>query len=275
MTERMPPCGVTGLSPSARPVVPAPAGASIPCAAQRDRPILFSAPMVRALLDGRKTQTRRVLTPQPYPFTCEGRSNWNASGCVGGRISTSDEDLLSLHRWRQGDLLWVKEAHYLTDDGDEEFAVYAADEDATRQHLAEIDSLPASFPAEVKRRHRRLRPSIHMPRWASRLTLLVTDVRVERLDDISDEDAKAEGVEPIIDHGVGNTHLHITPFFRLWDRLHGPLASLFNPWVAAVTFQVVNANIADAASAGDAAAAAETLGSAEGEHATLAEGDAR
>src|SRR4051812_11471130 len=78
-------------------------------ALQRNRPILFSAQMILALVGGHKIQTRRILNPQPRPFVCEGKPYWNASGVIGGRIAISDAHLLELHRWNV-DRLWVREA---------------------------------------------------------------------------------------------------------------------------------------------------------------------
>lgn len=122
------------------------------------RPIVFSAPMIRAILDGRKTQTRRVLKPQlwfrelPYAI---------------------------------GDRLWVRETFALTQHGRPVYRADARDQAGARWHSI----TPGDPDGEVQ-----WKPSIHMPRWASRLTLTVTDVRVERVQDISEADVKAEGL---------------------------------------------------------------------------------
>lgn len=254
-----------------------------------DRPIIFSGPMVRALLAGTKTQTRRLITPG----TCTvlgNRVNAKNPAWAGLKFdraevrSTSPTGVARPHLavpWvhpgdeaqgmaadavylvdsiiEAGDRLYVREAHYLTNDNDEEYAVCACDDDAVREHLAEIDALPASVPEKVKAAHRKLRPSIHMPRWASRLTLTVTEVRVERLNDISEADARAEGVTIRMETGLLPLRPHEAfpvedcrvAFQRLWCDLHGPEAWAANPWVAAVTFGVVHANI-DAAAGGRA-----------------------
>lgn len=241
-----------------------------------DRLILFSAPMVRALLDGRKTQTRRALNPQPYPL--EGRPGyWNASGVVGGRICISDRALLDLHhKPTDGDRLWVREAHYLTDDGDYEQAVCAVDADAVAEHLATVERLEVSHPTVDWSRHKRLRPGIHMPRWASRLTLTVTDVRVQRLQEISEADARAEGVPSTTvmslrdyDHGCvlaafadsdlvfaeeeferggmdgGFDRSARKIFSHIWDRINAARGFGWNtnPFVVAVSFTVQRHNI--------------------------------
>lgn len=216
-----------------------------------DRPIIFSAPMVRALLDGRKTQTRRILKPQPYPFVTGERSYWNASGCVGGRISISDDELLRLHRWVIGDRLWVRES----------FVRYH-DLDDNQTPCSEImtcfraDGWPCAGWYDADREETRdappWKPSIHMPRWASRLTLMVTDVRVERLNSLSRMDAMAEGIAPIGfragfeapgQEGGTRYDTAIEAFAALWNDINGADAWGANPWVAAISFTVHRANI--------------------------------
>lgn len=216
-----------------------------------DRPILFSAPMVRALLAGTKTQTRRIVKLQPppivdgvyRPFTQEP-DNWQGFG----------RD--SLIHWYgrcpygvPGDTLWVREAHYLTDNGDEEYAVFAADPEDVGAHLSAIAALRAHHPSANWDSHAKLRPSIHMPRWASRITLRVTDVRVERLHEISEADAEAEGVrEPSLGEIVWAGFMGMdrdqcpprTAYAVLWDEINGARAWLANPWVWAVSFERVD-----------------------------------
>jgi hypothetical protein len=180
-----------------------------------DRPIIFSAPMVRALLDGRKTQTRRALKP-PY-----------------GTL-----EYLPDRTWRpiytkcfRGDRLYVREAFCPR-------LGYPAPV-ATPHYRADDD----------KPEWRGLwKPSIHMPRWASRLTLTVTDVRVQRLQEISEADAIAEGCDAAFAMTMrrpnGAYPGNATECFRdLWNSLHGPDAWDANPWVAALTFTVQRGNI--------------------------------
>lgn len=222
-----------------------------------DKPIIFSAPMVRALLDGRKTQTRRVLKPQPE-FR-GGCGDWHDAEEWGWE--TEDGDQLSVldiapNGYHRGDRLWVREAHYLTDDGDEAYAIYSADAADVASHLTEMDDLKRRYPQYDWSSHLRLRPSIHMPRWASRLTLIVTDVRVQRLQDISEADAVAEGIEQdpatmafwgADGQGVGGATTlwaHASMAFRdIWNSIHGPEAWDANPWVVALTFTVQRGNI--------------------------------
>lgn len=226
----------------------------------RDLPILFSGSMVRAILreieqpGTGKTQTRRVLKPLPRRTIFFDQA-------------TAGQEQFQEPRYSAGDRLYVREAHYLTDDGDYEQAVFAADTDAVADHLATITRLESSHPTVDWSRHKRLRQSIHMPRWASRITLIVTSVRVQRLQKISREDAMAEGVvqtwgdfmgEPpmwavasINRHGdASGSHIYdnrtsVENFRELWnhinaDRGHGWDA---NPWVAAYTFQPILGNI--------------------------------
>lgn len=164
----------------------------------KDHPLLFSAPMVRANLEERKTQTRRAFSPQPEEL---GDRTCRTNGHQGNTDYLMRE--IAPRYWTKvkvGDRLWVREAHYLTDDGDHELAVYAADADDVRLHLAGVEQLRACHPNIDWSKHARLRPSIHMPRWASRLTLIVTGVKIERLQDISEEDAIAEGIDRVADN---------------------------------------------------------------------------
>ncbi|CAH2606482.1 Phage-related protein (plasmid) [Rhodovastum atsumiense] len=188
-----------------------------------DRPIIFSAPMIKALLDGGKTQTRRLATSP-------------------------------LARCVPGDRLWVREnllqrpmANFLTGEPTNAIvAAYAADNGDVVND--------AGFNLAPWWRSGGGLPSIHMPRWASRLTLTVTDVRVQRLHDITDADALAEGIEPerycpVSDsaglHACGSAEPTdpVAEYRDLWDRLHGAGAWDSNPEVAALTFTVERQNI--------------------------------
>jgi hypothetical protein len=177
-----------------------------------DRPILFSAPMVRALLDGRKTQTRRVLKPQLL-FDA-------ADVCIGQALAP---------KFDPGDRLWVREK--LSYNWQAAAWDYAAD-----GSWVKACRLPDPSP---ERYRQGVLASMFMPRWASRLTLLVTDVRVQRLQDISERDALAEGVALAGLAGVEP----VGAFALLWMSINGPDAWAENPWVAAISFDVVRANI--------------------------------
>lgn len=204
-----------------------------------DHPILFSAPMVRALLDGRKTQTRRILKPQPYPL--EGMPGyWNASGAVGGRIVTSAEDLARLHRFAKGDRLWVRET-LKRDDGS---WIYAAD--GLGVGLPQDDPRIPHMVAWAHHKEGDTCVSIHMPRWASRLTLTVTDVRVQRLQAITPADCIAEGAfRPTATPMTVDceTRDPRDDFAALWRSINGRDSWDANPWVTATTFTVERRNI--------------------------------
>ena len=213
-----------------------------------DRPIIFSSAMVRALLDGRKTQTRRVLKPQPHAAVASIELHRSYPGefvpWCGGEAQSS-----IVVPFAPGDRLWVREGFSRTDAG---FA-YMADHPGDPRGIG-------------------WRPSIHMPRPASRLTLTVTEVRVERLQAISEEDARAEGVHADTWGGVtpmlanpadACAHSAARPvywapgndaddclcftardaFAWLWNHIHGGDAWAANPWVAAISFTVERRNV--------------------------------
>jgi len=202
-----------------------------------DRPIIFSAPMVRALLAGRKTQTRRIAY-RPWIAAPDMDSETQEHFDVLGHIfDVDDAGNVRAHAaptpWRRtkpGDRLWVREnfatGFDLDDDdmpmGEEPKLFFSATYDGMRWLDRDTDEW---------RDEPKWTPSIHMPRWASRLTLVVTDVRVQRLHEISVEDVYAEGV------------LTIARFAELWDALHGPGSWDANPWVVAITFNARRCNI--------------------------------
>lgn len=201
-----------------------------------DRPIIFSAPMVRALLDGRKVQHRMALKPQPSAFRDDGLP------LVNGRREYFGDGGWQRLPYAPGDRLWVREAW----SGDYDMrAIKPQDRFGPARQ-------PIWYWADTKRdcgQWERPRSPIHMPRWASRLTLTVTDVRVQRVQDISNENAIAEGIEP---HGHAFTgygkqaDVWMAPydsFASLWNSIHGPGAWDANPWVAAITFTVRKGNI--------------------------------
>ena len=195
-----------------------------------DRPIIFSAPMVQALLAGRKSMTRRVLRPQPPEWvtrmTHEGRCGWIGSGDGHGTL---------MHvPYAPGDRLWCREAFR----GDQGYDAYRPSEWSHWPVHYEADGYGGMD-------NGRLRSPIHMPRWASRLTLTVTDVRVQRLHDISAADAIAEGCHVYASSATIDCD---TPdprqeYRRLWNSIHGPEAWAANPWVAALTFATHRHNI--------------------------------
>ncbi len=204
----------------------------------KERPILFSGPMVRAILEGRKTVTRRVMKPQPDFLGSMVDPNTPFKTLDAGLHAR-----ITCPYGEPGDRLWVREA-------------WAADAqvDAIAPHdLSQGE--PIWYPADLSVRQTgcsmlskgRGRPSIHMPRWASRILLEITAVRVERLQDISEEQALAEGVrgEPC-DHARqacadigcwGDTAKGAFGF--LWESLNGEGSWAANPWVWVVEFKRV------------------------------------
>jgi hypothetical protein len=194
-----------------------------------DRPILFSAPMVRALLAGNKTQTRRVVKGAAL--------DWLAPDMFTPEFVATSENGLCPYGV-PGDRLWVREAHALHERfTDVVRVVYAASlpgswTEATREFPASnADGLT------IKPYQEGFRPSIHMPRWASRITLEITDVRVERLNDISASDALAEGMT--FPNGMEWGSDPVDAYRGLWDHINGPGAWAANPWVWVVAFRVV------------------------------------
>lgn len=207
-----------------------------------DLPIIFSAPMVRALLEGRKTQTRRVIEARDllsHPLSGpEGErdiiiTHYRQGGEVESRY-------LFKPRYAPGDRLYVREAHALVP-----ATAYRMSE-GVEQAIDPADSDRACvYAAGWVRSKPRWRPSIHMPRWASRITLTVTEVRVQRLQDISEVDAFAEGCARWgMDTPEGSVHYTVVEDFkRLWNSLHGANAWDANPWVVALTLTVQRGNI--------------------------------
>lgn len=200
----------------------------------RERPIIFSGPMVRAILEGRKSQTRRVLKPQP---------NMGPDGKMvhlgGDAWAELDGNMSGL--WKlacPGDRLWVRET-WAPVSPDENWRPikecnieYRAD-DPNAKRAGGWDEAP--YDAEAIR----WRSPIHMPRWASRITLDVTEVRVQRLQDISCMDAMREGVTipAHIPQDGADLDWARRGFRELWQSLHSPGSWDANPWVAAITFK--------------------------------------
>lgn len=211
------------------------------------RPILFSAGEVRATLAGRKTMARRVLVKQPLPVPLSsGQQEYCELRGIQCDELPDGRFILTRLPYAIGDRLWVRETwrteSHAYDDlkptemGGEETILYDADADwPTNKSVG------------------RRRSAFHMSRWASRITLTVTAVKVERLQDISEADARAEGVLYVPGHGeITSADLHEgfsnyldcrMGFEMLWNQLHGPDAWAKNPWVVAVAFSAGLRNI--------------------------------
>ena len=203
---------------------------------QKERPILFNAEMVRALLEGRKTQTRRVVKPQP------DLRNWikvrRGKERFGNHICDS-KSLVMCPYGQAGDRLWVRETW--ADLSNAGFSIGEKETPAAYRAstCAEGDRIREDYGIKWK-------PSIHMPRWASRINLEIKAIRVERLQDISEVDAIAEG---ITDGGCTNCGEHepcgcdapmpdyIDAFACLWHSIHGTESWHSNPWVWVIEFE--------------------------------------
>lgn len=243
-----------------------------------DRPILLSAPMILALLAGTKTQTRRGLKTKPHWENIPPLATWRFSS--GYKTTKADPpwmeatiptsygatEILANTRVaaRIGDRLWVRENGHLLREAFEHDPRSGEDvwRDAGFCHAADGAIVPAraydpplsEWAGDCARISR---PSIHMPRWASRLTLTVTDVRVQRLQDISGNDAQAEGISiggPDVDvyrREADRNHeaarrwnaYRIRQYRDLWDSINGAGSWAANPWIVAYSFTVARRNI--------------------------------
>jgi len=226
---------------------PTPPGITAP---GNTRPVLFSAPMVTALLAGRKTQTRRLAKAAvDRNFGC-------AMAPCEITAEVNNRDFTNCPYGAPGDLLWVRETF-------------------SGPHCMEASEGCAAAPPSKWGRSSRIwywadgnpqdgdwtrpRPSIHMPRWASRLTLRITDVRVERVQDISERDAIEEGVwGTFIEDGrywrnysLSDEDAACSPMLNfpsesyrtLWESINGAGSWDANPWVWALTFEVLRGNV--------------------------------
>lgn len=224
-----------------------------------DRPILFSAPMVRALLAGTKTQTRRVA---PIASTTSS-VDWRKTPYPGFYRTDQfgDLDFVPVRiPIKVGDRLYVRERWAPLAGGNIvpiAEATYSMTVDGAHQHKDGRYQPGLERYADGAFDRIKWRPGIHQPRWASRLTLHVTEVRVQRLQDISDDDAAAEGLTYLSEGpGAGHWIVDDTPvcssgsaeaYAQLWEHINGAGAWAKNPWVAAYTFTVEKSNIDGAA----------------------------
>lgn len=206
----------------------------------KERPILFSGSMVRAILEGRKTQTRRVLQVQDQQLTLVNDGGVLRKVAVGFGEGAR---WLPFKYGQPGDRLWVRETHRLFDkvwtpDAMETAVQYRADMRARILSGRYVGADEASG---------NWSPSIFMRRWMSRITLEIAAVRVERLQDISEADAKAEGVTPFPADPEGDYWTdgkHATAYHHLWNEINGWDAAGSwdaNPWVWVLEFKRVDA----------------------------------
>jgi hypothetical protein len=225
----------------------------------KERPILFSAPMVRAILEGRKTQTRRVVSVQP-----PNEAGWKLSECAsttgdkrnigrvqwlkiapnGYEVLDSFGEYFSSKYGRAGDRLWVRETFNHSDswyedkpslnwkncrrDGKCTYVYYNATLTPAQRRERNEDPWPWT-------------PSIFMPRWASRITLEIVSVRVERVQEISEADSISEGIQGCIDTtGMSSLRIGAEKYRELWDSINAKrdgYAWKDNPWVWVIEFK--------------------------------------
>jgi len=231
----------------------------------KERPILFSGPMVRAILSGTKTQTRRVVKPQPGSLdqVIQIDRTWHQTDSRGGHMSLVGSRAGACPYGAPGDRLWIREtcrAEEAADgyDGirypaDNAWVKIANTSEPADAWLALFHYGQPSDGGEARHPGKSTGkgvPSIHMPRWASRLTLEITDVRVQRLQDISDGDARAEGVRPLplqegddpsawweVEPGQHQARTPVDSYRKLWNAINGRGSWDANPWVWAVSFK--------------------------------------
>lgn len=226
-----------------------------------EHPIIFSGPMVRAILDGRKTQTRRVVKPQPWRNDVnQWLWEWHKGVHVAFHPNLDERyypraKLQHLSPYGQsGDLLWVREqmAEVSVPGVGSSWAAYSADMKPARDFRSCI---------EWKWKRPTL-PSIHMPRWASRITLEIVSFRIQRVRDITNADAIDEGIRPDVlpaceDHPTlecwvsepDDNHAYQTPrdaFCKTWDSINAKRGFGWgiNPWVWVIEFRLAQADAA-------------------------------
>lgn len=228
----------------------------------QEKPILFSSAMVQAILEGRKTQTRRVIKPQPDNFFIpEGivrddgkpyyRFSWNDElprgmkneyglgiGDNFGLFEVADNSPYG----KYGDRLWVREAFWIEHDVDYsdyqgdpiDCGISLKDDDWAKVAYCATDKEPPDWVYHSKH------PSIHMPRWASRINLEITDIRVEQLQQIANHrtDCLAEGIIPTFRDGG------LLDFIKLWDSINAKRGYAWetNPWVWVIKFKLLETN---------------------------------
>ncbi len=194
----------------------------------KERPILFSGPMVRAILDGRKTMTRRVVRLRAGEIAHEG-DDGSLHAVANTAWGDSIERVIRCPYGVPGDLLWVRETWATT----EQAGVHPSDAEmlyrATDPDWETMDGW-------------RWSPSIFMPRWASRLTLRITSVSVERVQEITEEDAMREGVKAESVSTHPGIYSYRAPFVELWDSINSERGFGWdaNPWVWVVAFERVS-----------------------------------
>lgn len=214
----------------------------------KERGMIFNGEMVRAILDGRKTQTRRPIKWKQTRFTEIGERE------DGSKWPWSEDAEHACDFWHPcpfgavGDRIWVRETFAALESGSYE-QVKPQEGHCQDLRYAATDRL-AKSDADI--RGYKWVPSIHMPRWASRILLEITDVRVERLNSIHDVDAMREGIQNLTtcSHadfgipGVVNAQHPVRAFQLLWESIYGADSWRANPWVWVIEFKRVEGGAA-------------------------------
>ncbi|MBW5820570.1 hypothetical protein [Yersinia enterocolitica] len=215
----------------------------------KERPILFNAEMVNAILSGRKTQTRRIMRDQPEVIPPEdecGVPGYWIPYNAGKTMVRNEMMTIACPLGMRGDQLWVRETWAVS-------SIY----DGCPPRDINPGSKPGWCGIRYAASHEWIgikgRPSIHMPRWASRINLKITDVRVERLNNISEENAKAEGAQKydisrfttdeinLLDAPLKNPDTPYTNGFALlWESCYGSGSWAANPFVWVIGFEKIN-----------------------------------
>lgn len=222
-----------------------------------ERPILFTPGNVRAILDGSKSQTRRIVKPEPL-CDVEWFAQLYAAGPDNGLWFPKNGNPKDCDEWVQadgdpvrcpygavGNRLYVREAHSPCGSSSAETGLYVVFRDGCQKYQSGELVQGLDKYADGAFDHIKWRPSIHMPKWAARLWLEIVEVRVERLQEISEEDAIAEGCDlPLVarkDGGLAETRRRIKSiaYPALWESINGPGSWEQNPWVWAITFKKV------------------------------------
>lgn len=225
----------------------------------KERGMIFNGEMVRAILEGRKTQTRRAMKVQPsdgfHPthngYDLNLNAHWYTPGVVdkNGYLQPAKKDVFGVADENEGhtcpfgavgDRIWVRETWAEAGAGAPDLKLYRANYPA---------HVPTHYENVPPTEDVRWTPSIHMPRWASRLTLEITGVRVERLNAISETDAEAEGIDMealfdaqdcydcIADHNMTGRPTVTGEFKYLWESIYGEESWKANPWVWVIEFK--------------------------------------
>lgn len=217
----------------------------------KERPILFSGEMVRAIIEGRKTQTRRIVKPQPVPCyrhngdvepaVYESNGSWYANDQEANYSSHDTQYKLMNPPFQPGDLLWVRETFLIETSGCYRYDAEGLSPGEFPEWLQRGSQVHYKSTTDLKSLGL-WKPSIHMPRWASRITLKVTSVRVERLNEISHSDIIAEGTESsqpgYYTCSNGAKYTDYQEYEQLWESIYGEGSWSANPWVWVIEFEV-------------------------------------